>query len=438
TVIFIPLPQQFTTHVRWVNKTGLANSDALVRMTKQLLTYGSQKLPNPEFAETVAMSGNDLTYSTSLERTEISVSVLAQDLEQTLRLLALNVQYPDWRQKNWQAMQNQLTLEYKAMNTLGSSLAYQGFNQLLYPKSHPYGQIKSTIGELEKTRLPQIESFYQQHFKPENSALILAGQWQPFSQKEVMQWITQYFSHNSLSLKASKNTTKDVKIIEKKTEAYEGKTIHIIDRQGAAQADIYVGAITVAKLNTDWFALHFASTLLGGGAHSRLFRDIREQRGLAYSISAAQTNRKMEAPFYVRTNTANEKVAATLRGIQQHFQALIDVEIPQNEIQLNQDFLLGRLASNFETPEEVAARAAYYFALELPSNYLQTYQNTISRINAQEIKSIARKYLVPEKMIFLIVADYDWILPQIRQYLPEYQVTRHPAALSIISQKQPQ
>ena len=94
------------------------------------------------------------------------------------------------------------------------------------------------------------------------------------------------------------------------------RTITLVDRPGSVQADIRVGRLAVDRLNNDYFPLTVGNTILGGGASSRMFMNIREKQGFAYDAHSSLQARKNAGLFMAVTQVRNEVLEPALESVQ--------------------------------------------------------------------------------------------------------------------------
>ena len=136
--------------------------------------------------------------------------------------------------------------------------------------------------------------------------------------------------------------------------------IYVVDRPGAPQVEMLVGYPTPAALDAEFEALEMLASLLGGNVGGRLFRDLRERKGLAYIIDAEQSH---EGRFVVITRARPERVAALLTGIEAHLHALVSVPLEACEIEMLVDRRLGEEALLAADPTAARQRARIDVAL---------------------------------------------------------------------------
>lgn len=152
-------------------------------------------------------------------------------------------------------------------------LATEKFFNVLFP-NHPYGRYFPAEAMVQGYTIDQVRNFYTQNVTAARAHLFVAG---VFDGKALEQAIRTAFS----------GWTAGKAVTPAKPAATAKRAIYIIDRPGAVQSSMYVGAPTIDPTSPDWRALQVANMLLGGAFGSRIIKNIREDKGYRIHRSAS-------------------------------------------------------------------------------------------------------------------------------------------------------
>jgi zinc protease len=163
-------------------------------------------------------------------------------------------------------------------------------------------------------------------------------------------------------------------------------------RVPAAQAQLFMGVVGAAFTDPDHAALRVLATVLGGGNASRLFSELRDQQGLAYTTAAQYPMRGKPGPFYVFLGTAPESIAPAEAALREHLERVQRQPINDEELRLAKTFLLNTLAMDRRTNARQAWYLASYELAGVGYDYADRYAARVKSVTAADIMRVARRY----------------------------------------------
>ncbi|MEK7474603.1 MAG: pitrilysin family protein [Candidatus Coatesbacteria bacterium] len=182
--------------------------------------------------------------------------------------------------------------------------------------------------------------------------------------------------------------------------------VYLVPRE-IGQANLRIGHLSIRQGDPDHFALKLMDMVLGNGTfNSRLFRDIRTKRGLAYSIWSRVNPRPMvPGTFTIGGETKYEALHEAIDAILGHIRALRATEATDAEVKLAKDQLDHGLAFEFQSSWEVAWRSARYEYDGLPANWLLHEREQVLAATKAGILAAAKTHLHPESLVVIAVGD---------------------------------
>jgi zinc protease len=178
-----------------------------------------------------------------------------------------------------------------------------------------------------------------------------------------------------------------------------------IDRD-ITQANIILGHIGVSRENPDFYALTVMNYILGGGGFSsRLMEEIRNKRGLAYSVATFFDSGKYPGSFQIVLQTKNASAQDAISLSLKQMERIRQEMVAENELEGAKKYLIGSFPMRFDTQGKLAnfLSQVEYYGLGL--NYPEKYPNLIRSVSREEILRVARIYLHPENYILVVVAN---------------------------------
>jgi zinc protease len=148
-----------------------------------------------------------------------------------------------------------------------------------------------------------------------------------------------------------------------------------------------------------------ANTILGGGASSRMFMNIREKQGFAYEARSSMQARKNAGLFTTVTQVRNEVLEPALNSIAAELETLVKQPVPESELRAVKNYLSGNFVMGLETQAGLATQLSNMKLLGLPDNYLETYTARIRAVQPAQIQAVAARYMAPEAASVVVVGD---------------------------------
>ena len=163
-----------------------------------------------------------------------------------------------------------------------------------------------------------------------------------------------------------------------------------MDRPGSVQADIHVGRLAVTRSDPDFFPLMVGQFILGGGASSRMFMNIREKQGFAYDAHAELTPRRDTGIFSAVTQVRNEVLQPAMQAVLDELTGMVKAQVPDEELARTKNFLNGIYLMRLETQGGLANQLMTVKLMGLPNSYLEQYTARIRAVTPAEIQRARR------------------------------------------------
>jgi zinc protease len=163
----------------------------------------------------------------------------------------------------------------------------------------------------------------------------------------------------------------------------------------------------ISKDNPDVFALQVANYILGGGGfNSRMMREVRSDRGLAYSVySYFQVGRRLPGLFIVSSETKCQSTVEVVTLLQQLICQIRDEPVSAAELDLAKESLINSFVFAFANSHSVVNRKVRLDYYGYPKDYLETYRQRIADVTIADVQRVARQYLHPDALQIVLVGD---------------------------------
>ncbi len=381
-------------------------TEALAKM----LNEGTANRTSKQIAEEVERIGGMLSASVSSDTTIVAASALAPYAPEILRLMADIVLSPSFPEKELGIYRENTKEELKLQHSQPDFLAGERAAKILFG-DHPYSVVTTTPAVLDAVTGEKLAGFHRETFIPNNAIFIAVGD---VSSEEMLEEITSLFG----DWQEGETGSSDFCAPPERA----AKTLAIVNRPNSSQANIVLGNLALKRTDPDFFAVTVMNMVLGGGASSRLFMNLREEKGYTYGAYSSVDARRLVGVF---ESTAEVRTAVTGDSLKEFFYELERIRsepVPEDELNDAKNYIAGSYPLRVETQEGLTNQIVAQQVFGLPDDYLQTYRDNINAITAADVQRVAGKYIHPDKLAMVIVGDAVQLLAQVKPYSENIEI----------------
>jgi zinc protease len=368
-----------------------AGSAGLAAATAELLTAGAAGRSSRDLASEIERLGGQISSSALADYTEISISVLSENGDRLLAIageVLLNPDFPADEVKLYKDNRIE-TLAYQRQDP--AYVAKEYFNKALY-SPHPYAVSSPTPESISSLSRVEIEQFYRRNYTPLGSVIAIVGDFdsaaiEARAKATFAAWKTSVPPEAGSAAPAPGN----------------GQRIYLIDRPGSEQTDIRIGNLAASRSAKDFLPLVIANTVLGGGASSRLFVNVRERKGYAYDISSNLDALKQSGSLFVLTQTRNEVVVPAIREMLAEFDRIRNSKITAEDLEHAKNYVNGTFSLSLSTQGGLAGRLVYAHVYDLGADFLETFRDRVNSITVDQVQQAAEAYILPAQAVIVVV-----------------------------------
>ncbi len=376
----------------------------LAEAAAALLTQGTKARTSRQIAEEAAAIGGTLEAQAGADSLVLRGNALAENLAKLLELAAdvtLHATFPEEEIGIYKAKRKQ---ELLAERSQAAYWAEEKLAETVFGP-HPYARLNPTLESIERVERKALAAYRDRMLAPNTGVLIVLGALP--GRDQVVKLVADRFGNWE--------PREAVRPPEAKFPKPQ-RSLKLVDRAGSVQADIRVGRLAVNRNDPDYFPLLVASAVLGGGASSRLFMHIREQKGFAYDAHSMLQPRKDAGLFSVVTQVRNEVVEPALEAVLEEMERIAKEPPTAEELADVKNYLSGIFVLGLETQSALANQLMMVRLMELPQNYLEQYTARVQAVTAEQVRSVAQKYIRPADASLVIVGDASGILKALETF----------------------
>ncbi len=362
----------------------------VVNLMGGMLSEGTKTMPKATFDEAVDKIGANVDLSASGGRVE----ALTRYFRNAFSLMGLALKEPAFTQESFDKLKTQAITGLKTQAKSAPAISARVTNALTYGKTHPNGEFE-TEESIQKLTLNDVKEAYGKYVTPSRAYLTIIGDITPDDAKKLA---IEVFG----TWKGAQLTLPKLPLVANPAKA----EIDLVDLPNAVQSEIkVVNLVDLKKNNPDYFPVLLANYILGGGANSRLFMDLREKHGFTYgaysSLSAGRFQTTFQASAAVRTAKTDSAIASFLSQIKR----IRTEKVTDEELVNAKSLYNGSFALNLEDPARTATFASNILIDNLPADFYKTYLQKVNAVTADDILRVAQKYMSYDNTRIVVVGN---------------------------------
>ncbi|MBD1396521.1 insulinase family protein [Pontibacter sp. JH31] len=353
-------------------------------LTGKMLFEGTLNYSAKQIAEIVAFYGASFENNQGYDRSEFTLYCLSKYVPELLPLVLDVIQNPTFPDEEFNLLKKRNQQNLKVQRQKNSYLATHSFTKLVYGANHPYifGLDENGLDGVTKE---ELVNFYKARFSTKNLDVFACG--------SIDDSLQQLLEREIEILTLAGDTNEGHKKLLLGKESYD-----FVDMPDSLQSSIRVGKQFPTIHHADYHKLVVLNEILGGYFGSRLMRNIREDKGYTYGIFSAISPKEHDSLFYIGTDVNYEVTNNTIDEIKKEIKILQTEEVPDDELNVVKNYMLGKFLNDIATIFEQCDRYKRIVLQDLPMEHYNNYITAIRGVTSKEIKELAQQYLNIEEL----------------------------------------
>ena len=399
-VIIVPTSRLPLVDFRLVARAGSVNDPArregVAGLTAELLTQGAGKRTAKQLADDIEFVGGSLSASAGAEQLVVSCEVLKKDLGVGLELFRDVIVSPVFSAEEFARKKQEALGQIASDKSEPSVIAENAMTRWFWgdsPLGHPSIGWESSVKAATRD---DVVKFHHDYVTPERSVLVVVGD---VDAKAFMVSLRSAFGGWKPSGAAPAADPYGP------AAAIHGRTVRIVNKPEATQAQIRMMCPSLPRNHPDWYALQVANTICGAGFTSRLVNSIRVEQGLTYSIGSGFRQNRAAGTFSISTFTRNEQLRKCVDAVLAEVKQLVDGGPTDAELEKAHNYLKGQFPLGLQSPDELAGEIANVEFYGLPEDFIASYPGKIGAVSMADAKRVLKTYFCTDDLKILVVTN---------------------------------
>ncbi|TXT39853.1 MAG: peptidase M16-like protein [Comamonadaceae bacterium] len=315
-------------------------------------------------------------------------------LAQAVQLAARQLAQPAFPADVWQREREAMQASIREANTRPATLAGRAFNQAVYG-THPYGY-EMTQESLARIDVPHMAAWHRQSLLPCRAKVTVVG---AVSRAQADALVTSLLSRLAVVPPLACPLQPPVPEVSPLTQASESRIVF-----DSAQAHVLLGQPGFKRDDPDFFALTVGNYILGGGGFvSRLTEEVREKRGLSYSVYSYFFPALHAGAFTVGLQTRPDQADQALQVARDVLARFVTDGPTEAELKAAKANLIGGFALRIDSNRKLLDNVANMAWNQLPLDYLDTWTQQVDKLTTAQIRAAFQRKLQPQRMATVVL-----------------------------------
>ena len=370
-----------------------ADKSGVAGLTQKLLDAGAEGLSEDEISRGMADIGAQFGGSFDQDKAGVSLRTLssAAQRDRALDIMARVLQQPEFPEAILAREKARLISALKEAETKPESIADKAFQKAVYG-AHPYASpVSGEVASVEKITRQDLKGFYRAHYTGGNAVVAIMGDVTRAQAEAIAQHLTAKLPAATAPLLLPK--------VAMQIAASEQRIAH-----PASQSHILIGSPGMARTDPDYFPLYVGNYILGGGGFvSRLMNEVREKRGLAYSVYSYFMPLKQPGAFQIGLQTKKEQADEALQLVRNTLAEFIAKGVTEKELLAAKQNIVGGFPLRIDSNRKILDYLSMIGFYNLPLTYLDDFTAMVEKVTVAQIKDAFARHIDPQAMATVIV-----------------------------------
>lgn len=339
------------------------------------------------FADIGAVLGG----SFDADRASFKLRTLTSEQQAALDAFTLVLHKPDFPQSVLAREQARIIAALQEAETEPDSIAQKAFMRSVYGM-HPYSLDQNgEISTVQSLTVAQLRQFYQTYYTAKSAVIAIMGDLSSAEAKQIAERLSAGLPQGPAVAAIPPVTALNMPTVKKLPHP-------------AMQAHILLGQPGNMRGDPDFFPLYVGNYILGGGGFvSRLTEEVREKRGLAYSVYSYFMPMSQLGPFQIGLQTKKEQADEALTLVKDTVQQFVDKGVTEKELAAAKDNLIGGFPLRIDSNSKILEYLNMIGFYKLPLDYLDSFNQHVSEVTVQQINDAFKRRIHPDRFATVIV-----------------------------------
>jgi zinc protease len=380
----------------------------IASFSQRMLEEGTPTRDSLKIGEELESLSANFGAGANLDYSNVNLNALKLNMDKALDIYADLILHPAFPEKEFNRLKKERLAAIQREMVTPIPMGLRILPTLLYGKGHPYDETfvgTGSIASVTKMTRQDLATYHETWFKPNNATLLIVGD---TTLAEITPKLEKLFASwkpgdvPSINVPNVPQPQKDV--------------VYLIDRPGSGQSVIFGAQLAPPFNNPDQIPLSLVNDVFGGNFSSRINMNLREDKHWSYGVGSRLIPARGERPYVSFSPVQTDKTKESMSELVAEYKGIVsDKPITEAELKDEQTNSTLSLPGSFETVQQLSGAYGNILQYNLPEDYYNTYTQKVLAVTPTEANEVAKKYIQPQHLIWLVVGDMSKVEAGIRE-----------------------
>ncbi len=374
-----------------------AGKPGVATFVSGMLDEGAGNLDSEAFQNRLEDLAAKLSVNASYDHMSVAFQALTENRDESLKLLQMAVTSPHFQPADAERIREQLIGSLRVDEKEPNKVASSEWFKLAFG-SHPYGRPSNgTLESIAAITPEDLHEYVKKNFARDNLKVAVVGDIDAASLGEALDRV-----FGDLPAKSDRKPVPEV--------TWQGASKQRIVQMPNPQSVVQFGFQGLKRNDPDFIPAYILNYVVGGGGFaSKLMHEVREKRGLAYSVYTYLFPLEHAGIFVGGVATENKSVGQSLDLIKAELERSARDGLTEEELRTAKDYLVGSFALRFDTSGKIAAQLLALQLDNLGIDYIEKRNGEIEAVTVADIKRVAKRLLEPKNLIVTVAGQPEGV-----------------------------
>lgn len=388
-------------------KTGTVDNSTekpVAELTASMLDEGTKTKKSKEIAEATDFIGGSISASADYDFTIMNGSCLSNYTDTLFSLMSDVLLHPSFPEDELKVAKSNWIQSLTIRRSDSNYLLDERFRKVVFG-DHPYGALAPKPEVINSIAQADLKKFHEANYLPNDSLLIVLGD---FDDKKMEELVKSAFG----SWAQGERKSKELPVVSQQKE----RRVYLVDRPDSTQSAVAIGNLGIKKKDPDYFAVKVMNQILGGSANSRLFLNIREQKGYTYGAYSSVSARIHPDAFSAGASVRTEVTEPAIKEFLFELERIGNSAVTKEELDDAKKYLTGQFQLGLETQSGLAQRLLEVGLFDMDDKYLESYTDKYMAVTIEDVQRVAKKIIHSNDLVITVVGDANKIKPGLEHF----------------------
>lgn len=370
-----------------------AAQSGLASLTLRMLRTGTRQWSEDDLSRQLADVGATLGNNFDVDRAGYALRTLSSpaEREQAVAALAALLQEPSFPAAALEREKQRVIAGLREGDIKPDVIAAREFQRLVFG-AHPYGlRATGEIASVGMLTRDDVAAFYRRHYVSSGAVVAIIGAVDRAEAEAIAERLT-----GALPRGEAPAPTAPVALLTK-------PAVSMLEHR-AAQAHVFVGAPGIRRADPDYFPIWVGNYILGGGGfNSRFTEEVREKRGLSYSVYSFFAPFQQTGAFTIGLQTRKDQAAAALEVVRDTLRRFVEEGPSEKELEGAKQNIIGGFALRIDSNRKLLDYLAVIGFYRLPLDYLEQFPERVAEVSVAQIRDAFQRRVDPDRLVTVVV-----------------------------------